>query len=417
MAKKKDRQNERIERRITPKERRYRSRQQERNRRFVLFGAAAVALAGAFILVGVLYTFVYQPNTTAFTVEGQHVTTAEFRKRYHYERTNMENRWRFYRLVESQLGSQPQTQVEINRLTNYLQDAFSLGVFVKTQMVEDILLARVAPTEGVVISEEDVDKALEQEIADRYGKVTMAQATATMEAAAAQLESDANPIPTLEMLTTTDLEQGLEGIGSEIQADFNLTLEEYRAIVKARLLRQAMSRDIGERDVIMIERQINPRHILLGFDAADVDTPTFGRTETDALLLAERLLARLASGESFSYLASLYSDDPSAESNAGDLGWVREGTLVPEFEKVALGLALEELSSPIKTDFGYHIIQVLDVNLEADRPSNEIQAEVTDNFNRWLQTLQSDAQIEERGNLIRQLPAGAEQAAEDFLAS
>ena len=417
MAKKKQ-----VERRVTPKELRHRSRQQAKNRRFILFGAAAAILAGTFVLVGLLYTVVYQPNTTAFTVEGQPVTTAEFRKRYNYERANMENRWQFYRMVESQFGSQPQTQVEVTRLASYLQDAFSLGVFVKTQMIEDILLALAAPAAGVEISDQDVDKALEREVANRYGKVTSVQAAATMEAASARaaVQREAGeepaPLPTPDVLTVTDWEQGLAGIGNEMQADFNLTLEEYRDIVRAGLLRQAMSQKIGERDVIKTERQINLRHILLGFDAADADTATFGRTEEEAIILAKKLLDRMAQGENFAYLASLYSDDPSAEANEGDLGWVREGQLVPEFEEVAFGLAVGELSDPVKTDFGYHIIQVLDVNEAADRPANEVQAEAADNFNQWLQILQDSAQIEERGNLINQLPAGAEQAASDFSA-
>ncbi len=413
---------ERAERRVTPKELRHRSRQQARDRRFILFGAAAAILAGAFILIGLLYTFVYQPNTTAFTVEGQPVTTAAFRKRYNYERANMENRWQFYRMVESQFGSQPQTQVEVTRLASYLQDAFSLGVFVKTQMIEDILLALAAPEADVAISDQDVDRALEREVANRYDKVTAAQATATVEAAAARaaVQREAGeepaPLPTPDVLTVTDLEQGLEGIGNEMRSDFDLTLEEYRDIVRAGLLRQAMSQEIGERDVAKTERQINLRHILLGFDAADADNATFERTEEEALILAEKLLGRMAQGENFGYLASLYSDDPSAESNEGELGWIREGRLVPEFEAVAFGLAVGELSDPVKTDFGYHIIQVLDVNEEADRPADAISAEAADNFNQWLQALQDSAQIEERGNLINQLPAGAEQAASAFSA-
>ena len=419
---KKDQQKEQAERRVTPKELRRRSRQQKRDRRFILFGIAAAVLAGVFIVAGLLYTFVYQPNTIAFAVEGQPITTAEFRKRYNYERANMENRWQFYRMVESQFGRQSQTQFEVTRLTNYLQDAFSLGVFVKTLMIEDILLALAAPAEGVMISDQDVEMALEREVANRYGKVTAAQATATVEAAAvraaAQLEAgeEPTPLPTADVLTATDLEQGLEGIGNETLADFDLSLEEYRDIVRARLLRQAMSQEIGERDVIRTERQINLRHILLDFEAEDADSPAFERTEADAVNLAEKLLDRMKNGESFAYLASLYSDDPSAEANEGDLGWVRAGQMVPEFEEVAFGLAVGELSNPVKTDFGYHIIQVRDVNLEADRPSDEIRAEESENFNQWLQALRDRAQIEERGNLLNQLPAGAEQAAADFSA-
>jgi parvulin-like peptidyl-prolyl isomerase len=419
---KENRKQESTESRVTPKERRHRSRQTRKDRQFILIGSAAAALAVVLILTGVLYTLVYQPNTAAFTVNGQKVTTAEFRKRYNYERANMENRWQFYRMVESQFGAQPQTQVEINRLGNYLRDAFSLGVFVKTQMIEDILLAQEASAEGVAVSDQEVEMALEREVANRYGKVTAAAATATVEAAEeqARMQAEAGEVtsssPDPDVLTATDIEQGLQGIAAEMKADYNLTLEEYREIMRAGLLRQALSVEIGERELTLTERQVNPRHILLGFDAEDADSPTYGRTEIETLDFAAKLLDRLHKGESFGYLATQYSDDPSAATNEGDLGWVRKGLLVTDFEEVAFSLSVGDLSDPVKSDFGYHIIQVMEENPDADRPSDEIQAEATEKFNEWLQTLRDEAQIEERGNLTGQLPAGAEQASVDFAA-
>ena len=415
---KKNRIQEQSERRVTPKELRHRSRQQRRDRQFLLFGGGAALLAGLFVLVGLLITFVYLPNTTAFEVEGHRVTTAQFRKRYNYERANMENRWQLYRLVAGQFGNQPQTQTEIVRLGNYLQDAFSLGVFVKTLMIEEILLAQAAPKEGLEISAQEVEAALEQEVASRYNKLTTVQATATIEAAEAQAEAGevSTPLPTLDVLSAADIEQGLEGLGNDHQANFDLSLDEYRDIVKAGLLRQVMSKQIGEREVVMTETQVNARHILLGFDAEGADNPNFGRTESEALFQTETLLQRLEKGESFEYLASLYSDDPSAVTNEGDLGWVRRGQLVPEFEEMAFGLETGELSPPVQTDFGFHIIQVLAVDPEADRPAHEIQVEASENYNRWLQALRDGAQIDERGSLSNQLPAGAERAAAQFAA-
>lgn len=422
MAKKR-RKPEGTERRVTPKELRHRSRQQRRDRQFLLFGGGAAMLAVLFVLAGLLYTFAYLPNTTAFEVEGQRVTTSQFRKRYNYERAILENRWQFNRMIASQFGSQPQTQTEIARLGNYLQDAFSLGVFVKTLMIEDILLAKAATDEGVVISKEEVDAALEREVANRYDKLTEAQATSTIEAAEARAEvqveagEEPAPLPTLEVLSATDIEQGLESLGNEHQANYKLSLDEFRDIVEAGLLRQAMTEKIGKREIVLTELQVNPRHILLGFDKETADNPNFGRSEAEALRQIERLLFRLEKGEAFEYLAKLYSDDPSAGTNEGDLGWIRSGQLVPEFEEVAFSLAVGEMSSPVKTDFGFHIIEVLAVNPEADRPANDLQIETSENFNRWLQALRDSAQIDEEwGNLANQLPPGAERAAEDFSA-
>lgn len=64
-------------------------------------------------------------------------------------------------------------------------------------------------------------------------------------------------------------------------------------------------------------------------------------------------------GESFEELASLYSDDPGSGSLGGDLGWAKRGTYVPEFEAAAYSLEPGEYSDIIETQFGYHLIQMI----------------------------------------------------------
>jgi len=77
---------------------------------------------------------------------------------------------------------------------------------------------------------------------------------------------------------------------------------------------------------------------------------------TQALSLRERIL----SGENFADLASQYSHDPGSAQQGGVLGLVSRGTLVPEFEEVAFNLKNEEISNVVKTEFGYHIIQLVE---------------------------------------------------------
>jgi hypothetical protein len=62
--------------------------------------------------------------------------------------------------------------------------------------------------------------------------------------------------------------------------------------------------------------------------------------------------------EEFTRLAQTLSDDPSAENNGGDLGWFGKGAMVPEFEAVAFSLDSGEISDPVKSQFGYHLIMV-----------------------------------------------------------
>jgi peptidyl-prolyl cis-trans isomerase SurA len=69
---------------------------------------------------------------------------------------------------------------------------------------------------------------------------------------------------------------------------------------------------------------------------------------------------QILSGEDFATLAKKYSDDPSVTYNGGDMNWVGRGQLVPEFEAMAFKLKQNEISMPVETQYGFHIIQLLE---------------------------------------------------------
>jgi parvulin-like peptidyl-prolyl isomerase len=96
------------------------------------------------------------------------------------------------------------------------------------------------------------------------------------------------------------------------------------------------------------------RHILLAVKtaagAAKVDFPK-------SLVLANDVRAQLVAGGDFAVLAKKYSDDPGSKDNGGKYPGIARGQFVPEFEKAMFSLDTNELSQPIKTDFGYHLIE------------------------------------------------------------
>ena len=417
--------------RETPREQRRRTRQQAKDRQFVLWGSVGALIALLAIGLGLVVTFVWMPNAVAFRVDGAEVTTAEFRRRYSYERQRMTEQLELYQLVQQQFGAQAQSQAEINRLQNYLRDPFSLGVRVKALMIEDLLIADAARQAGIEVRAEEIEALLTDEVAQRYDAFTEAQATATREAAAAAApeeapEASVPSAPTSgDVLSDADFQQGLNGLANDLRQAHGLSLEAYRGILRAGLLRNRMRERISTEEVTATELQVQARHLLLTFTETDPEAaegeaqgsaslPRAARTEAEALALAHSLLERLEKGESFPYLISQYSDDPSGEFNQGDLGWFGRERLVPEFEEAAFALEPGQFSEPIRTIFGYHIIEVLDRNEEASRPLEAVQADTAAKFEDWLDDLRAQARIEERGNLEVQLPPGADREAEAF---
>lgn len=79
-----------------------------------------------------------------------------------------------------------------------------------------------------------------------------------------------------------------------------------------------------------------------------------------ALARAEEVKMRLEKGEDFATLAKKYSDDPGSAAQGGDLGFVKRGTFVPEFEAMAYKLEPNQISPVTETEFGFHVIQLLE---------------------------------------------------------
>lgn len=86
--------------------------------------------------------------------------------------------------------------------------------------------------------------------------------------------------------------------------------------------------------------------------------------------IAEKVISKLNDGTDFAALAQEYSSDTTAEEG-GDLGFFSTGKMLPEFEEVAYSLKIDEVSDPVKTQYGYHIIKVTDTRDKEDFESYE----------------------------------------------
>jgi parvulin-like peptidyl-prolyl isomerase len=106
--------------------------------------------------------------------------------------------------------------------------------------------------------------------------------------------------------------------------------------------------------------QITARHILIRFkgSAAPLREGQVDRTDEEALAKAKEVRAAIVAGGDFAELAKKDSDDTGSGVNGGTLGAFGHGSMVKPFEDAAFALKVNEVSEPIKTQFGYHIIQV-----------------------------------------------------------
>ena len=88
--------------------------------------------------------------------------------------------------------------------------------------------------------------------------------------------------------------------------------------------------------------------------------------------------------ESFEDLAKQYSDDPGSAAQGGDLGWAETGLFVPEFESALFSMNVGEVSAPVKTDFGYHLIRMDDIKTGEQQSFDEIEYELELEYSRLL---------------------------------
>lgn len=126
---------------------------------------------------------------------------------------------------------------------------------------------------------------------------------------------------------------------------------------------------------IASKEQRKASHILIDVPAS-ADEAAMAASKAEA----EALIERINKGESFADLAKQYSKDPGSAAKGGDLGWVAKGMMVPEFESALFKLNKGEVSSLVKSSFGFHIIKMLDAKAEKVASFADKKPELTQRF-------------------------------------
>ncbi len=143
-----------------------------------------------------------------------------------------------------------------------------------------------------------------------------------------------------------------------------------------------------------VRDEVHVRHILI--------KPSAIRSDEESRRLIERLRDRILAGEDFAELAQSFSEDPGSALNGGDLNWIDPAVLVPQFRAVMADTPSGKLSEPFRTDFGWHILEVLGRRAtDASEEFREQQAmtllrnrKYEEELQTWLRQIRDEAYVE-----------------------
>jgi parvulin-like peptidyl-prolyl isomerase len=380
-----------------------RERRQTRILLYSFIGIVIIVLG--LVIYGYLDMTVFQLRQPVAKIGDTVITTGEFQARVRLERTRLLNVYMQYSQL-SKLGLDVTTQLQ--QIQNTLNDNTTLGQNVLDQMINEEIIRQEAAKRGITVSDQELEEAIQA--AYRYypngtptptitpteityptlspASLTLVTATPLYTATptlTATLEPTATPTlatettPSADVTATATLEptatptaaptetptvtptEGptatpfptatpytLEGFQAEYTKSLEqitksgLTEAQYRLLFKTSLLRDKLM-EIITANVPREEEQIWARHILVADEAT-----------------AKLVLERLKKGDDFAKLAAELSQDSGTASKGGDLGWFGRGRMVQPFEEAAFNLKnIGDISEPVQTQFGWHIIQLI----------------------------------------------------------
>jgi parvulin-like peptidyl-prolyl isomerase len=380
-----------------------------------------VAIAGVLIVVGLLaYGYlrlnVFQLREPVAEVNGEVIRTGEWQERVKFQRSQMVNTYNQYAFFQQSFGMDYSQQMQDILLT--LSAPETVGQEALDRLIDETLIRQEAEKRGITVSAEEVETSIRENFSFfpegtpsptvtptdvsfptlTSQQLTLYPSTSTPTEAAtstvtptATLDPSATPQPTSttapatpspvpQLPTASPTPYTLEGF----QEEFKTTLENFaangiseetiRSIYEAQLFRDKLQAELTQ-DLPPTDEQVWARHILV-------------ETEEEANTIYDRLKA----GEDFTQLAQELSMDTGSGAVGGDLGWFGRGAMVAPFEEAAYSLEVGEISEPVQSDFGYHIIQVLG---HQENPLNGTQFEQKKEtvFSDWLTAAKEEASL------------------------
>ena len=387
----------------------------------IVIGVLILGLVG----YGLVDQLIVRPRIPVAQVGDEIIRVDEFESQVQYTRVQMLNQTYQYYSFYQQFGQFGESFLQTAQsIASELSQPVALGRDVLDEMINNILIREAAAERGITASEEEVDEALKEAFGFFPGGTPTPTQTATIvstptlsetslalvtltptptatdlptatpeasptpseevqgseeteidsetedETAAEEAESTPTPevSPTITLtptpFTTEIFGQNLKEF-NELYATYDFNLENLRDLFEVQILREKLQEEVTA-DLVPVKEEVWARHILVETEEA-----------------AQEVLDALDAGESFSELAATYSIDESNSQQGGDLGWFDQEMMVPEFAEVAFSLKEGEISDPVETNFGFHILQVI-AKRESQVPPDEFQIMKQNAFTDWL---------------------------------
>lgn len=393
------------------------SRRERQQLRMIYIG---LGIVGALILTvlafGLLQTFVFEPNAPVASVNGVEIITRDYQNRVRYERFVLEDE---YAQISQQLAALQQPGNE--QLAQFLQGQYEQRAnqilqqraLVDRQtvdvMIEDKLVEAEAQKRGITVTPEEITEYIHRFLASQSGGLTAAAATemATARAEASATAALWTPTPTFTpsptITPTAEITQPTgtptntstptptptpniidEATLSTRYTEWLQTLAdraeigqaEYEQFVRTFILREKLQEALGE-EVPTSAEHAHARHI-------------FVETEEEA----KDVIERLEKGEDFADVAAELSTDEEGAAQDSDLGFVPRGTVIGPVDEALFTLPIGQVSEPIKSDIGWHIIEVLEREERELSPADYRRAQ-SQAYIDWLEEARATATIED----------------------
>lgn len=260
------------------------------------------------------------------------------------------------------------------RASQIQRELNSLSVSLTEEFIDRPILRAEAARRNITITSEEVDKELKiiTGFEDPSGtptptiteKPTVNPETPspTAPASTPTVIRTPRPTPTVRSRKPNTIEQAIRDYAKFAGSTYEMVRED----AELTILKRKLSEAFGE-EAPKTGEQVKARHILVADDDA-----------------ARKVVDRLKSGEGFDALASELSTDGSNKDKGGDLGWFGRGTMVTPFEDAAFSLPVGQISEPVKTQFGVHVIRVDEKDSTKPLEESQYQRMKDEAFTKWI---------------------------------